>query len=60
VALEKHLGYFQEFETHFLARREILTSKGFGRPGLILREVLAGRYARFSDSWRSVFRDIFL
>jgi glycosyltransferase involved in cell wall biosynthesis len=59
-ALDQNLKYFQEFETHFLARRKILTSKGPRRYGLILREVFSGRYAKFSDSWRSLFRDTFL
>jgi hypothetical protein len=59
-ALDQNLKCLQEFETHFLARRKILTSRGPGRYGLILREAIAGRYALFSDSWKSVFRDLFL
>jgi hypothetical protein len=59
-ALDQNLLYFQEFETHFLARRKILTSRGPGCFGLVLREAFSGRYAQFSDSWRSMFRDLFL
>jgi len=59
-ALDHNLKYFKEFETHFIARKKILTSKGLGRYRLILREAFSGRYAQFSDSWRSVFRDLFL
>jgi len=58
--LQHNLDYLREFETHFLSRRKILTSKQFGRYGLILREALSGRYGQFSDSWRSIFRDLFL
>jgi glycosyltransferase involved in cell wall biosynthesis len=58
--LESNLAYFQEFETHFRNRRKILTSKNLGRYGLILQEAISGRYGQFSDSWRSIFRDLFL
>ena len=60
VALKRNLEILQEFETHFLTRRKILTSKNIKRYGLILREAFSGRYAQFSDSWRSIFRDMFL
>ncbi len=60
AVLEQNLNCLQEFETHFLNRRKILTSKGLGRYGLIFREAISGRYALFSDSWRSIFRDLFL
>ncbi|MBW6474699.1 MAG: glycosyltransferase family 2 protein [Anaerolineaceae bacterium] len=58
--LEEHLLYLQEFETHFFHRRTAMTSRGFARYPLIFREAMSGRYARFSDSWRSIFRDLFL
>ena len=59
-ALDQTLEYFREFESHFKNRKQILTARGPGRYGLILREAFSGRYAQFSDSWRSIFRDIFL
>jgi len=60
TALERNLDYFRQFETHFLHRKKILTSRGPGRYGLILQEAVSGRYGQFSDSWRSIVRDIFL
>jgi glycosyltransferase involved in cell wall biosynthesis len=58
--LLKNLTYMKRFETHFNNRRKILTTRDLDRYGLIFREALSGRYAQFSDSWRSIFRDIFL
>jgi len=58
--LEQNCNYLDEFETHYLNRRKILTSKDLGRYGLILQETFSGRYAEFSDSWQSIFRDLFL
>ena len=61
AALDRNLNYLQAYETHYLARRQILTSKkGWGRCWRVLREALSGRYGEFSDSWRSVCRDLFL
>jgi len=60
TVLEQNLSYLREFETHFLNRRKILTSKNFSGLKLICKEILSGRYGRFSGTWRSVFRDIFL
>jgi glycosyltransferase involved in cell wall biosynthesis len=56
----QNLLSLREFETHFLARKKILTSKGLGRYRLIFKEALSGRYALFSDSWKSIARDLFL
>jgi len=53
-------NYVKPFETHFLHRKAILTTKGPARYLLIIQEALSGRYGRFSNSWRSIFRDIFL
>lgn len=60
AALGRNLDYFRAFETHYRNRKQILTARGLGRFGLIWREAVSGRYGRFSDSWRSIFRDIFL
>jgi len=57
---EQTLDLLSRFETHFINRHEILTSKNPKRYRLILREALSGRYGQFSDSWRSIFRDLFL
>lgn len=59
-ALINNLKFLKRFETHFINRRKILTSRGLGRYGLIFREAFWGRYGEFSDSWRSLFRDLFL
>jgi len=59
-ALEENLRCLREFESHFVHRRKILSSKGPGRLGLVLRETFSGRYGRFSNSWRSIARDLFL
>jgi len=59
-ALDANLRYLRAFEIHYLNRKKILTSSDPGRYGLIVREAFTGRYARFSDSWRSLFRDLFL
>jgi glycosyltransferase involved in cell wall biosynthesis len=58
--LEKNIKLLHELETHYLNRREVLTSRNPGRYGLIFREAFSGRYAQFSDSWRSIVRDLFL
>jgi hypothetical protein len=58
--LLKNLTYMKRFETHFNNRRKILTTRDLDRYGLIFREAFSGRYAQFSDSWRSIFRDLFL
>ena len=52
--------YVKPFETHFLHRKTILTTKGPARYLLIIQEAISGRYGRFSNSWRSMFRDIFI
>lgn len=58
--LEKNLSYLQEFEIHYSNRKEILTTSNSKRYALILQEFFSGRYTQFSDSWRSLFRDLFL
>jgi len=58
--LKQNLSYLNEFETHFINRKKILTSRDLGRYRLIFQEALSGRYGEFSDSWRSIFRDLFL
>jgi len=58
--MEENLYYLREFETHFTNRRKILTSRDLNRYRLIFQEAVSGRYRQFSDSWRSMFRDIFL
>jgi hypothetical protein len=55
--LEKNLTSLMEFETHFLNRRKIMTSPKTGRYLLLLQEVFSGRYAKYSNSWRTIFRD---
>lgn len=60
LALEQNLLFLKEFENHFHARRIILMSRNPSRYRLILREAFSGRYKQFSNSWRSIFRDMFL
>ena len=55
--LEKNLTSLMEFETHFLNRRKIMTSPKTGCYLLLLQEVFSGRYAKYSNSWRTIFRD---
>jgi len=59
-ALRRNLIYFQAFETHYRNRKKILTTKDLKRYRLIFQEAFSGRYSRFADSWRSIFRDLFL
>jgi hypothetical protein len=58
--LIKNHKYLERYEIHFISRHKILTTRSPARYWLILREALSGRYAQFSDSWRSIFRDLFL
>lgn len=60
VEFEKNLNLLTDFERHFKARHKILTLKHPKRYDLVLREALSGRYAEFSNSWRTIFRDLFL
>jgi hypothetical protein len=60
LVLEENIRYLRDFKIHFNNRHKILTSKHPVRYWLILREAFSGRYAQFSDSWRSIFRDLFL
>lgn len=58
--LAQDLVFLQEFETHFNNRRKIMASPKAWRLGLILREAVSGKYAKFANSWRTVFRDLLL
>jgi len=58
--LLKNLKYLKRYETHFNNRRIILTTRSPDRYRLIFLEAISGRYNQFSDSWRSLFRDLFL
>jgi glycosyltransferase involved in cell wall biosynthesis len=60
ATLDLNLRYFEDFETHYRNRKKILTSKGTERYRMVIREALSGRYGQFSQSWRSIFRDLFL
>jgi glycosyltransferase involved in cell wall biosynthesis len=59
-AIDNNLEFLKEFETHYINRKKILRDRHPGRYLLIVKETIAGRYVRFSDSWRSIFRDLFL
>jgi glycosyltransferase involved in cell wall biosynthesis len=48
----------KEKETHLLARANTRSSKGISRVMNLLVEASTGRYHRFSDSWRSIARDL--
>jgi glycosyltransferase involved in cell wall biosynthesis len=49
-----------QFERHFENRKLIHSTKGFYRLKVILEEIVSGRYRLFSNSWKSVIRDMFL
>lgn len=48
----------KEKEIHLLARANTRSSKGLSRVMRVLAEVSTRRYERFSDSWRSIVRDL--
>lgn len=48
----------KEKEIHLLARASMRSSKGISRVMKVLVEVSTGRYQRFSNSWRSIVRDL--
>lgn len=48
----------KEKEIHLLARANTRSSKGISRIMKVLVEVSTGRYQRFSNSWRSIVRDL--
>ena len=55
---EKCLNLIQEKETHLLKRANIRSGKGIARFTKLISEASTGRYGLYSESWRSIIRDI--
>ncbi len=55
-AVNVHL--LEEKIVHCSRREAAHSARGSARVGKIFSEVITGRYARFSDSWQSVVRDL--
>jgi glycosyltransferase involved in cell wall biosynthesis len=53
-----HMALLEEKIIHCVQRSEVHSRRGIGKISKICSEVLTGRYVRFSDSWRSVVRDL--
>lgn len=52
------LELLRQKESHLSKRAAIHSGRGISRMRMLLSEALTGRYKRFSDSWRSVGRDL--
>ena len=59
VELKQNINYLLEYQIFVSNRNKILPSKGLVRYHLIFREAFSGRYAKFSNSWRTMFKDLF-
>lgn len=55
---KQNLKFLEAFETHFFNRERIFKSNKIGRYRLICQEAFSGRYAKFSESWKSIVRDM--
>lgn len=55
---EFHLDLVEEKIAHCSRRAAARSAHGGAKVGRIFSEIVAGRYAQFSDSWRSVIRDL--
>lgn len=53
-----YMDLLQEKIEHCSRRAAVHSTGGTARVGKIMSEVLTGRYERYSDSWRSVVRDL--
>jgi len=55
-----HITLVEEKITHSSRRAAVHSARGTTRIGMVLAEVLSGRYARFSNSWTSIVEDLCL
>ncbi len=58
-ALNAEIQYQKEYALHYQSRREVLNCH-VERPWLVIKELLSGRYHRFSNGIRSAARDLFV
>jgi glycosyltransferase involved in cell wall biosynthesis len=53
-----HVALIEETLAHWSRRAAAHSARGSGRIAVVFKEVLTGRYGRFSNSWQSIIKDI--